>query len=1343
MSDTFEQLRATFLAWVDLSVAERTQRLAVLQETNPGLAAELERLFAADENGPDLVDVGGQTPKRLGRFRVLRELGRGGMGVVYEAEQDLPRRRVALKMALTATPVFDELFRREVQAMVEVIHPGIPQVYEVFQADGHTVAAMELVEGEPLVGVLGRYPGIEERVRLLLRVTEAVAFAHARGVVHRDLKPGNVLVTPTGQPKVIDFGIATLGDTHGPAGSGSLTWMAPEQLAGDAVDARADVYALGAVAWRVLVGSELVDVARVIAVRAGRGSSPSLSPGGDERAAVLAAKLAAAPAAPELPLDLHAVLAKALSVSPADRYSDAGAFADDLRAYLDGRTVGALTDRRDIVRAWVGRRRRSIGRALLAAGVVGVIGAGAVVAAVMWPRILREEAAETALGSLRAAHDRGDTAGFEEAFLAFVRAPDTLGTDALSNAWSWHATLEGSDPVADRVGAYATAVGAERRAASTVELAAALLAAEAWDPFVRLMAEVPASTRTDLHAHVERLSWRFGAGEAAAGLDRALGGLLTVNVPRGLGVVLPDHSLVYAEGAALVRQHVRGEVLARAELPEAATMLTYAHGALWVRSGRALLRVVPDTLSASVAVVSPFDFGRFAIADTDGDGEIEVYLHGPYPLRRLYRVDDGVPVPADASFDAAQLDVNALVVADLEGDGADELVISSAGWSSRDLRVWDAGHTTARVRLFGGVAGVGRGLSGTWIAAMVGELSDRAPLDLTLFDRHLNVVQHQRLPSRMEQLWVTDLDGDGADDVLLNRSADRVTATYIALGGGGGLVPAVPIPGLSVVDARDGVVWWTDGGRGWISGLDGRSALPARVVSSVEPARAVPDVGPMPLRAAWERLEVLAALGLPTEAGAALTAVGRAAAPDVSTAALARALDLLGPEEAVEVAGLLADGRALDPVVAGRVADVLGQAHAFDNLPPVGRWAEVAVALATETTFAFEGPIDPRITVDRPESIRRLPLAPGLALRATADRGVLFTLPMVLDRRAAEVVVELALESVDWASGIELALDTGGDDATLVLARGGGGPPARHRLSAFCGDQLVVNIPWLERPPSLRIHLSRLPDAVGCVVEGYGRARASGSPGQAPNARLQLRTHRHKGWENGGVIGTVRTIQVRGATLPPASELGGDGRRFASGDPGALAQAVASGPSLLSALAAAELGEDVVPHLRALADRDLRFLLRTNPQRWLTPVRAAVPERFVALVTEAWEQAIGYDEAEAVGASATLSGLALGSQEGRTLALVRARALLGAEGGRAEAESVLARLREGPDSADAWALTARLRLRAGDRAGAGAAIAAWVHASGGRGVTEDTVFDDAELAAVVPEGIAPAAVYRR
>jgi serine/threonine protein kinase len=227
-------------------------------------------------------------PERIGRYRIRCVLGEGGMGTVFEAEQEQPRRTVALKVVRSEfmTPELLRRFAYESQVLGRLQHPGIAQIYEagtVTDDRGHTVPffAMELVRGQSLTSHAEQHRlGTRERLELVAQVCDAIEHAHQKGVIHRDLKPANILVDGTGAPKVLDFGVARATDRDVQQSTlqtdvgqivGTLEYMSPEQLGGNPheLDTRSDVYALGVIAYEL--------VARRHPYDKGRGSLPSAS----------------------------------------------------------------------------------------------------------------------------------------------------------------------------------------------------------------------------------------------------------------------------------------------------------------------------------------------------------------------------------------------------------------------------------------------------------------------------------------------------------------------------------------------------------------------------------------------------------------------------------------------------------------------------------------------------------------------------------------------------------------------------------------------------------------------------------------------------------------------------------------------------------------------------------------------------------------------------------------------------------------------------------------------------------------------------------------------------------
>ena len=274
-----------------------------------------------------MTDSGGDTsvaqPANIGRYRVASVLGRGAMGVVYLGHDVAIVRQVAIKtihrrlLSGVDGAEWLERFRREVRAAGRCLHPNIVTVFEYGEEDGAPYIVMEYVQGRELRDYLkDRQPlPLANAVGVIVQVLQALGHAHAQGVVHRDIKPGNIILLADGQVKVTDFGIARLetvsGMTQVGMTLGTPNYMAPEQFRGTEADRRADLYAAGVVLFEMLTGSRPFT---------GRGASELMYQVLNEppRKATLLN--------PRLPLELDQALAKALTKSPDDRYQEAGEF---------------------------------------------------------------------------------------------------------------------------------------------------------------------------------------------------------------------------------------------------------------------------------------------------------------------------------------------------------------------------------------------------------------------------------------------------------------------------------------------------------------------------------------------------------------------------------------------------------------------------------------------------------------------------------------------------------------------------------------------------------------------------------------------------------------------------------------------------------------------------------------------------------------------------------------------------------------------------------------------------------------------------------------------------------
>jgi TolB-like protein/tetratricopeptide (TPR) repeat protein/predicted Ser/Thr protein kinase len=305
----------------------------------------LERLFGGFGSAPAAQARVAASPARIGRYRILHQLGQGGMGIVYAAEDPSLGRRVALKTIAHPDEESRRRFRREARAAASVSHPHACQIFEIDEDAGQLFIAMELLEGEPLSARLKRGPlGVAEALRLAREMLSALGALHAQGVVHRDLKPSNVFLTPHGT-KLLDFGLARpLTIDSGPLSEesdltrsglmvGTPRYMAPEQILGDPVDARTDVFAAGAVLFEALAGQPAFAGAKAVEVmHATLHEQPPA--------------LAGSPAV----VAFDRVIRRALAKAPAERFAGADEMSRELATVVLGDSGASAAPARPLTR---------------------------------------------------------------------------------------------------------------------------------------------------------------------------------------------------------------------------------------------------------------------------------------------------------------------------------------------------------------------------------------------------------------------------------------------------------------------------------------------------------------------------------------------------------------------------------------------------------------------------------------------------------------------------------------------------------------------------------------------------------------------------------------------------------------------------------------------------------------------------------------------------------------------------------------------------------------------------------------------------------------------------------
>lgn len=316
---------------------------------------------------------------RIGHYKIIRVIGEGGMGIVYEAEQDSPKRRVALKIIRSGLASSRHLRRFEFESDVlgQLDHPGIATIYEAGTFDSGSgpqpYFAMEYVQGKPLTAYANNMKlNTQDRLKLVARVAEAVQHAHQKGVIHRDIKPANILVTETGDVKVLDFGVARATDSDTNSATfetdigqliGTIPYMSPEQASGDPdeLDTRSDVYALGILAYELLSGRLPYDVHRKMiheAVRVIREDTP-------------------------IPLssisrvyrgDIEIIISKALSKEKGRRYQSANDLSEDITRYLNNEAIVARPPSALYQLSKFSKRNKSVVYGILAVLLVSTIG---------------------------------------------------------------------------------------------------------------------------------------------------------------------------------------------------------------------------------------------------------------------------------------------------------------------------------------------------------------------------------------------------------------------------------------------------------------------------------------------------------------------------------------------------------------------------------------------------------------------------------------------------------------------------------------------------------------------------------------------------------------------------------------------------------------------------------------------------------------------------------------------------------------------------------------------------------------------------------------------------------
>ncbi|MFO1078357.1 MAG: serine/threonine-protein kinase [Planctomycetota bacterium] len=626
--DRWTAVRELFEHALDLPAADREPFVRDRCGADAGLAAEVLALLRADEVvAVPVLDEGAaawsRTHDLAGRtiagFRVLRRIGEGGMGTIYEAEQQRPQRSVALKTL--SVRIASERARRRFEDEAEILarlrHPAIAQVIDAGSAnlDGQDVPwfAMELVEGPRPIDRFVREEALGARATaaLFLTVCEAVHYAHQRGVIHRDLKPGNVLVDRHGQPKVIDFGIARLADdgdrlarTRTSEFLGTLAYMSPERLTGmnQGADTAGDVYALGVVLYELLAHEPPFPVhglppARLVEVVQQTTPQPPSRHGRG------------------VPLELDWITMKAMSKEPGRRYRSAGELAQELARFEEGEPLQAgppsATYR---LRQLAWRHRLLLG----AAGVLfAAIAIGFVVAAAGWHRVAAAE---------RLASRRADTLTavnhFQERILRGAYGTEKGGDVRLADVVDAAVADLDRTPIDDplvesgarnSIGASYLGLGRLQDAERELLQARALLEHHGFDPHLGLMISIT--------SNLGICYGEMGRPELAeAEARRSLADRLAVYAPDGREVALGESNL------AMV-------LLERAAFAEAFDLSTRAHEKFVRHHGAGSEQAINALVAMAAALGGMGRKAEAQVALDDARSLAEQHLHTDHPAR--------------------------------------------------------------------------------------------------------------------------------------------------------------------------------------------------------------------------------------------------------------------------------------------------------------------------------------------------------------------------------------------------------------------------------------------------------------------------------------------------------------------------------------------------------------------------------------------------------------------------------------------------------------------------------------------------------------------------------------